>query len=134
VSTIEVVTIIISSVAIGAAIASLLTFVLFGAMQRRLIVRDNDQLKVPQETAAVLGLLGNSFRDDVLDHDREVVKALVQRYSETSLTSVFADTTERAYLFEALADPSRLPWKSEEQQRVGGPNEGFLGLGDTERR
>ena len=118
-STIEMVTVVISSVAIGAAVASVLTFVFFGMLQRRLIVQDNDDLKVSAETASVLGLLAGSFKDDVADNDREVLKAVVQRYSQTSLTSVFADATERVYLFEALADPSRLPWESEEQQRGG---------------
>jgi hypothetical protein len=116
VSTIEMVTVVISSVAIGAAVASLLTFVLYGALQRRLIVRDVEDQKVSDETASVLGLLATSFKDDVVDNDREVIRAVVQRYSQTSLISVFADATERSYLFEALADPSRLPWESEEQQ------------------
>jgi hypothetical protein len=66
-----------------------------------------------------MGLLSDSFKDDVLDNDREVLKAVVHRYSQTSLTSVLSDDTERLYLFEALADPSRLPWESEEQQRGG---------------
>jgi hypothetical protein len=111
------VTVIISSVAIGAAVASVLTFVLFGMLQRRLIIRDSDGLQVSDETASVLGLLAGSFKDDVPDNDREVLKAVVQRYSQTSLTGVFGDATERFYLFEALADASRLPWESEEQQR-----------------
>ncbi len=114
-STLEMVTVVISSVAIGAAVASLLTFVLFGALQRRLIVRDNEDQVVSDETASVLGLLATSFRDDVVDNDREVIRAVAQRYSQTSLTGVFADATERFYLFEALADPSRLPWESEGQ-------------------
>ena len=118
-STIEMVTVIISSVAIGAAVASLLTFVLFGMLQRRMILRDSDGLQVSDETASVVGLLTGSFKDDVPDNDREVLKAVVQRYSQTSLTGVFGDATERFYLFEALADPSRLPWESEEQQRGG---------------
>ena len=118
-STIEMVTVMISSVAIGAAVASLLTFVVFGMLQRRLILRDNDELKVSDETASILGLLAGSFKDDVPDNDREVLKAVVQRYSQTSLTSVFSDASERFYLFEALADPSRLSSESEEQQRGG---------------
>jgi hypothetical protein len=109
------VTVIISSVAIGAAVASVLTFVLFSMLQSRLILRDNDDLKVSDETASVVGLLGGSFKDDVMDYDREVLKALVKRYSQTSLTSVFSDATERFYLFEALADPSRIPWEEEQQ-------------------
>ena len=118
-TTLETVTVIISSVAIGASVASVLTFVVFGMLQRRLVLRDNDELKVSEETASVMALFSDSFKDDMVDNDREVLKALVRRYSQTSLTSVMADDTERSYLFEALADPSRLPWESEEQQHEG---------------
>ena len=118
-TTLETVTVIISSVAIGASVASVLTFVVFGMLQRRLVLRDSEEVKVSEETASVMGLLSEAFKDDVLDNDREVLKALVRRYSQTSLTSVMADDTERSYLFEALADPSRLPWESEEQQDEG---------------
>ena len=118
-TTLETVTVIISSVAIGASVASVLTFVVFGMLQRRLVLRDNEEVKVSEETASVMGLLSEAFKDDVVDNDREVLKALVQRYSQTSLTSVMTDDTERSYLFEALADPSRLPWESEEQQHEG---------------
>jgi len=118
-TTLETVTVIISSVAIGASVASVLTFVVFGMLQRRLVLRDNEEVKVSEETASVMGLLSDAFKDDVVDNDREVLKALVQRYSQTSLTSVMTDDTERSYLFEALADPSRLPWESEEQQHEG---------------
>ena len=118
-TTLETVTVIISSVAIGASVASVLTFVVFGMLQRRLVLRDNEEVKVSEETASVMGLLSDAFKDDVLDNDREVLKALVRRYSQTSLTSVMTDDTERSYLFEALADPSRLPWESEEQQHGG---------------
>jgi hypothetical protein len=118
-TTLETVTVIISSVAIGASVASVLTFVVFGMLQRRLVLRDDDELKVSEETASVMALFSDSFKDDMVDNDREVLKALVRRYSQTSLTSVMADDTERSYLFEALADPSRLPWESEEQQHEG---------------
>ena len=118
-TTLETVTVIISSVAIGASVASVLTFVVFGMLQRKLVLRDNEEVKVSEETASVMGLLSEAFKDDVLDNDREVLKALVRRYSQTSLTSVMTDDTERSYLFEALADPSRLPWESEEQQHGG---------------
>jgi len=118
-TTLETVTVIISSVAIGASVASVLTFVVFGMLQRRLVLRDNEEVKVSEETASVMGLLSEAFKDDVVDNDREVLKALVRRYSQTSLTSVMTDDTERSYLFEALADPSRLPWESEEQQHGG---------------
>ena len=120
-STIETVTVIISSVAIGASVASILTFVVFAMLQRRLILQESDELKVSDETASVLGLMADSFNDNVPDTDREVLKALVRRYSQTSLTSVLGDETERFYLFEALADPSHLPWESEEQQRGARP-------------
>ena len=118
-TTLETVTVIISSVAIGASVASVLTFVVFGMLQRRLVLRDDDEQKVSEETASVMALFSDSFKDDIVDNDREVLKALVRRYSQTSLTSVMADDTERSYLFEALADPSRLPWESEEQQQEG---------------
>lgn len=118
-TTLETVTVIISSVAIGASVASVLTFLVFGMLQRRLILRDKDETKVSDETASVMGLLADAFKDDVLDSNREVLKAVVERYSQTSLTSVLSDDTERFYLFEALADPSRVPWESEEQQRGG---------------
>jgi len=118
-TTLETVTVIISSVAIGASVASVLTFVVFGMLQRRLVLRDNEEVKVSEETASVTGLMSEAFKDDVVDNDREVLKALVRRYSQTSLTSVMTDDTERSYLFEALADPSRLPWESEEQQHEG---------------
>jgi hypothetical protein len=121
VSTIETVTVIISSVAIGASVASILTFVVFAMLQRRLILREDDELRVSDEAASVIGLMADSFNDDVPDNSREVLRALVYRYSQTSLTSVLGDETERSYLFEALADPSRLPWESEEQQRGGRP-------------
>ena len=118
-TTLETVTVIISSVAIGASVASVLTFVVFGMLQRRLVLRDDDEQKVSEETASAMALFSDSFKDDIVDNDREVLKALVRRYSQTSLTSVMADDTERSYLFEALADPSRLPWESEEQQQEG---------------
>ena len=79
-STIETVTVIISSVAIGASVASILTFVVFAMLQRRLILQENDELKVSDETASVLGLMADSFNDNVPDNDREVLKALVRRY------------------------------------------------------
>jgi hypothetical protein len=118
-TTLETVTVIISSVAIGASVASVLTFLVFGMLQRRLILRDKDETKVSDETVSVMGLLGDAFKDDVLDSNREVLKAVVERYSQTSLTSVLSDDTERFYLFEALADPSRVPWESEEQHGGG---------------
>ena len=66
-TTLETVTVIISSVAIGASVASVLTFVVFGMLQRRLILRENDELKAAHETASVLGLMADSFNDDVPD-------------------------------------------------------------------
>lgn len=114
-SAIELLTVMVCSVAIGASVASVLTFLFFGVLRRKTIVRDRPGLKVPEETASVLGLLSDSFHDRVPDGNREVLKALVLRYSETPLTSVLSDDLERSYLFEALADPSRLPWKSEER-------------------
>lgn len=120
-STIEIVTVTISAIAIGAAVVSILLFVLHTMLQRRLIVRTGDNWKVPEDTASVMRLLDGSFRDDVPDSDREVLISTVERYSQTSLTSVFDDPTERSYLFEALTDPSKLPWESGGQHgdRVG---------------
>jgi hypothetical protein len=117
VSAIEMVTIMVCSVAIGASVASVLTFLFFGALRKKTIIRDHGGVKVPEETASVLGLLAGAFHDHMPDADREALKALVVRYSETPLTSVLSDDTERSYLFDVLGDPSRLPWKSEERQR-----------------
>ncbi len=115
-STIEMVTIMVCSVAIGASVASILTFLLLGALRKKTIIRDHGGVKVHQETASVLGLLAGAFHDHVPDADREGLKALVARYSETPLTRVLSDDKERSYLFDVLGDPSRLPWKSEERQ------------------
>ncbi len=120
-STVDLLTIMVCSVAIGASVASIVAFLFFSALRRKTIIRDRAGLKVPEETASVLGLLSGAFHDHIPDADREVLKALVVRYSETPLTSVLSDDTERSYLFEALADPSRLPWKSEERQRGARP-------------
>lgn len=114
-SGIELLTVMVCSVAIGASVAAVLTLLLFASLRKKTIVRDRPGLKVPPETASVLGLLSDSFHDRVPDGSREVLKALVLRYSEMPLTSVLSDDLERSYLFEALADPSRLPWKSEER-------------------
>jgi hypothetical protein len=116
-SAVEMVTIVVCSVAIGASVASVLTFVVFGVLRRKTIIRGRGGVKVPEETASVLGLLSASFHDHIPNADREVLKALVVRYSETPLTSVLSNDTERSYLFEVLGDPSRLPWKAEEGQR-----------------
>ena len=120
-STIEIVTVTISSIAIGAAVVSILLFVLHAMLQRKLIIRAEEDLKVSDGTASVIRLFAGSFKEEVPDDGREVLKAIVLRYSQTSLTSVFDDPTERSYLFEALTDPSKLPWESGGQHgdRVG---------------
>lgn len=114
---IDLMTVVVCSVAIGASVASMATFLFLGALRRRTIIREAPGAAVPEETESVLGRLSEAFHDNIPDGDREVLKALVVRYSETPLTSVLSDGAERSYLFEALGDPSRLPWKPEEPQR-----------------
>jgi len=111
-STIEFVTVTISSIAIGAAVVSILLFVLYGTLQKRLIIRPEDTTKVTEETASTMRLFAESLKDDVPDNDREVLRSVIERYSETALTGVLDDPTERTYLFEGLANPSKLPWES----------------------
>ena len=115
-STIEFVTITISSIAIGASVVSILLFVLYAMLQRRLILQSEDDAQVPEETAAVMKVFGASFKDELPEEDREVLKTIAQRYSQTSLSSVFSDPTERTYLIGALSDPSKLPWDTRGQR------------------
>jgi hypothetical protein len=114
-TTVEFVTLTVSCIGIGAAVVSVVLFVLYTMLQRRLILRGEQDSPLPEDTAAVMRLFDGSFKDDLPDDHREVLKAVVQRYSRTSLTSVLDDPTERSYLLEALADPSRVPWESEGQ-------------------
>jgi len=118
-STIELVTVTISSIAIGAAVVSIVLFVVYGMLQKRMILRPGENTKVPEETALVMQLFAESLKDELPDNDREVLKSIVERYSETSLTGVLDDSTERLYLFEGLADPSRLPWGESGEQQQG---------------
>ncbi len=111
-STVEFVTVTISSIAIGAAFVSILLFVLYGTLQKRLVIRPEDATRVTEETAGTMQLFAEALKDNVPDNDREVLKSLIERYSETSLTGVLDDHTERDYLFEGLANPSKLPWES----------------------
>lgn len=120
-STVEFVTLTVSSIAIGAAVVSILMFILYAMMQKRLIVHDDDATKVTDETARTVQLFSDSLRDDVPDGDREVLKSLIRRYSETSLIGVFDDAVERGHLFEALANPTKLPWVESGGQRGESP-------------
>lgn len=115
-STIEFVTVTISSIAIGAAVVSILLFVLYGTLQKRLIIRPGESTKVTKETAWTMQLFSESLKEEVPDDNREVLRSLIERYSETALTGVLDDPTERAYLFEALHNPSKVPWESEGQR------------------
>ncbi len=115
-TTVEFVTVTVSCIGIGAAVVSVVLFVLYSMLQRRLILRGEEDSPLPEDTAAVMRLFDGSFKDDLPDEHREVLKAVVQRYSRTSLTSVLDNPTERSYLLEALADPGKLPWESEGQR------------------
>lgn len=113
-TTLEFVTVTVSCIAIGASVVSVLLFVLYAMLQRRLILPEDDP-RLPDDIAFLIGLLGASFRDDVPDDHRRVLKAVVRRYAETTLTSVLDDPIEKSYLFQALTDPERLPWESEDR-------------------
>jgi hypothetical protein len=116
-SALEFVTVTVSSIAIGASVVAILLFVLVGMLQKKLIIRAGGNEKVGDETAWTLQLFAESLKDEVPDSDREVLANVIVRYSETALTGVLDDATERGYLFEGLTNPDRLPWESEEKQR-----------------
>ena len=115
-STIEFVTVTISSIAIGASVVSILLFVLFVTLQKKLVIRPGESTKVTRETAWTMEVYAESLREDVPEASREVLSSLIERYSETSLTGVLDDPIERMYLFKALHNPSQLPWESEGQR------------------
>jgi len=117
-TTVEFVTLTVSCIAIGASVVSILLFVLYAMLQRRLILSEQDS-RLPDDIGSVIRLFGDSFRDDVPDDHREVLKAVVRRYALTTVTSVLSDPTEKSYLFKALTDPETLPWESEDAQRTG---------------
>jgi hypothetical protein len=117
-TTVEFVTVTVSSIAIGASVASLLLFVLYAMLQRRLILSGRDS-RLPDDIRSLIRLFGGSLRDEVPDEHRKVLKAMVRRYAETSLTSVLDDPTERSYLFQALTDPERLPWEPADASAAG---------------
>ena len=112
---VEFVTVTVSCIAIGASIVSLLLFVLYSMLQRRLILTERGS-KLPEETASIIRLFAESLKDDVPDDHSQVLRALIRRYSETSLTSVLDNPTEKSYLFQAVTNPETLPWKSEGQR------------------
>ena len=116
-SAVEFVTVIVSSIAIGASVVAILLFVLLGMLQKRLIIHAGENTKVDDETAWMMQLFAESLKDDVSDNDREVLTSVIVRYSEASLTGVLDDATERGYLLEGLTNPSKIPWESEEKQR-----------------
>lgn len=121
-TTVEFVTITVSCIAIGASVVSVLLFVLYAMLQRRLILPDRDS-KLPDEMRSLIKLFGGSLRDDIPDDQRKVLKAVIRRYAQTSLVSVLDNPIERSYLLEALANPEKLPWGSE-GQREGTRTEG----------
>ena len=112
-TTVEFLTVTVSCIAIGASVVSILLFVLYAMLQRRLLLPEDDP-RLPDDITSLIGLLGASFRDDVPDDHRKVLQAVVRRYAETTLTSVLDDPIEKSYLFQALTDPERLPWESED--------------------
>ena len=109
-TTVELVTLTVSCIAIGASVVSIMLFVLYSMLQRRLIVSDPDT-KLPDDIASVVRLFKGSLSDDVPDDHRRVLRAVVRRYSQTALVSVLDDRTERSYLFRALTNPETLPWE-----------------------
>jgi hypothetical protein len=111
-TTVEFLTVTVSCISIGASLVSVLLFVLYAMLQRRLLLIEDDP-RLPEDITSLIGLLGASFRDDVPDDHRRVLQAVVRRYAETTLTSVLDDPIEKSYLFQALTDPERLPWESE---------------------
>jgi len=113
-TTVEFVTVTVSCIAIGASVVSVLLFVLYGMMQRRLILLEGDS-RLPDDVRSLLQLLEPCFKDQVSDEQIKVLQAVVRRYSQTTLTSVLDDDTEEAYLFRALTNPDRLPWEAQEE-------------------
>ena len=116
-SALEFVTVTVSSIAIGASVVAILLFVLVGMLQKKLIVRAGENEKLDQETDWTLQLFGESLKDELSENDRDVLAGVIARYSETSLTSVLGDPTERGYLFEGLTKPDRIPWEATDKQR-----------------
>ena len=116
-SAIEIVTVTVSSIAIGASVVAILLFVLLGMLQKRMIIRAGEDARVDEETAWTMQLFAESLKDDVSDNDRDVLASVIVRYSDTALTGVLDDATERGYLFEGLTNPSKIPWESKEKQR-----------------
>lgn len=116
-SALEFVTVVISSIAIGASVVAILLFVLLSMLQKKMIIRAGEGTKVDEETAWTMQLFAESLKDDVPDNEREVLANVVVRYSEAALTGVLDDVTERGYLFEGLTNPTKLPWEREGGQR-----------------
>jgi hypothetical protein len=125
-SNIEVITITLSSIAIGVAVVSAIAFWWYQNLQKWYrFLQGRDGKKGAREasietsdTRAVLDLFTSSLRDDLGADSREVLETILRMNSQTPLISVLDDPADRFYLFEALADPSRFPWEKEEEEAV----------------
>lgn len=63
--------------------------------------------------ATVLKSGGSSMKEGLSDKEREVITRIVWRSSGVPLVGILSNPQERHYLFQALADPSKYPWKNE---------------------
>lgn len=118
-STIEAVTITVSSVAIAVAILSAVLFWWYSNMQRWYQQLSRTSRKNPAaagEAEGVVRLFVSSLKEELTPQKREVLETIVRMNLQRHLTSLFEDSTERFYLFEALTDPSRFPWEEESHE------------------
>lgn len=121
-SNIEAVTVVVSVVAIAVAVIAAILFWWYGNMQRWYQHLSRTSRKNPAqagETGGVLKLFTASLKGELSAEKREVLETVVRMNSQRHLTSLFEDTTEKFYLFEALADPSRYPWEAAEGSPQG---------------
>ncbi len=120
---IEILTITLSSIAIGVAVVSAVVFWWYQNLQkwyrylqgRRERRESREAYTESSETRAIVDAFVASLREDLTTENREVLETIVRMNSQTPLVNVLDDPADRFYLFEALADPSRFPWEKEEE-------------------
>ena len=117
-STVEVVTITVSSIAIGVAVVSVVIFWWYGKMQKWYQRPQRRSGTVPAQSSESQGFVEmfvSSLKEDLSDDNREVLETIIRMNSQAPLATIFRDPTEKFYLFGALTDPSRFPWETREE-------------------
>ena len=121
-SSIEAITITVSSIAIAVAIISAILFWWYSSMQQwyqHLARTPKSNPRESDEAAGVIELLASSLKEELTPQNREVLDTIVRMNSQRRLTSLFEDPAERFYLFEALSNPSRFPWEVGQESQKG---------------